>query len=247
MKRKLLVAILVSLLALWLCGLALAETDPIICTMEVSPSTLSEPGDVSVTITVSNSGETDLKDPLTLYNPTSEIVKEFGDNGSVILKAGEVKTWTGTWNVNQRTLENGQIIFYVKYVLYKDDGTRDTKSQPIYGKLNATESKTDVEIRRTISPGTARQGQTVTVKYDIVNIGTVSLKNITLQESKDISKKVVNVAEELKAGETAQVKLPVTMCAVKKDVSSDDQIGRSLAIASKALRNRTGLHENGGW
>ena len=218
MKRKLLVAMLVSLLALWLCGLALAETDPIICTMEVSPSTLSEPGDVSVTITVSNSGETDLTDPLTLYSPTSEIVKDFGDNGSVTLKAGEVKTWTGTWNVNQRTLDNGQIVFFVKYVLYKDDGSRDAKSQPIRGKLNATESKTDVEIRRTISPGTARDGQTVTVKYDIVNTGTVSLKNITLEESKDISKKVVKVADELKAGETAQVKLPVTMG--KKDLTS---------------------------
>lgn len=223
MKRILLVAALVCALMLLFGSAALAAaTDPIVCSMEVSPTNLAEPGEVSVTITISNSGDTDLTDPLTLYNPASEIVTDFGDKGSATLKAGEVKTWTGKWDVNQKTLDNGQIVFFVKYVLYDDSGARETKSQPIRGKLNATESKTDLEVKRTISPGTAREGQTVTVKYDIVNIGTVSLKNVTLQENKDINAKVVKVADELKAGETAQVKLPVKMG--KKDLTSSATI-----------------------
>ena len=222
MKRKMLVAALILGLALLLCSVALAVTDPIVCNMEVSPSSLAEPGEVTVTITVSNSGETDMVDPLTLYSPTSEVVSDFGDKGSVTLKAGEVKTWTGKWTVNQRTLDNGQIVYFVKYFLTDDNGTKEAQSQPIRGKLNATESKTDIEIKRTISPGTAREGQTVTVKYDIVNTGTVSIKNITLQENKDIKAKTVTVAEELKAGETAQVKLPVTMG--KKDLTSSATI-----------------------
>ncbi|NLI20877.1 MAG: hypothetical protein GX418_04935 [Clostridiales bacterium] len=222
MKRKLLVATLLLLFTLLVGGAALAATDPIVCSMEVSPDTLSEPGDVTVTITVSNSGDTDMKDPLTLYSPTSEIVKDFGDQGSVTLKAGEVKTWTGTWSVNQRTLDNGQIVYFVKYFLYKDNGEKEAQSQPIRGKINATEARTEIEIRRTISPGTAREGQTVTVKYDIVNTGTVSLKDITITENKDISSKAVSVTAELKAGETAQVKFPVTMG--KKDLTSSATI-----------------------
>lgn len=222
MKQKLLVAALALWLVLMLGGAALAATDPIVCSMEVSPSALSEPGEVSVTITVSNAGDTDMKDPLTLYSPTSEIVKDFGEQGSVTLKAGEVKTWSGKWDVNQRTLDNGQIVFFVKYFIYKDSGEKEAQSQPIRGKLNATESKTDIEIKRTISPGTAREGQEVTIKYDIVNIGTVSLKNVTLAENKDISAKTLTVAKELKAGEAAEVKLPIKMG--KKDLTSSATI-----------------------
>ncbi len=211
MKRKLLVAALLLAAAILMGGVALAADDPIVCSMEVSPSSLAAPGDVTVTITVSNSGDTDMKDPLTLYSPTSEIVSDFGDKGSVTLKAGEVKTWTGTWAVNQRTLDNGQIVFFVKYFLYKDNGEKEAQSQPIRGKLNVTEAKTDIEIKRTISPGTAREGQAVTILYDIVNTGTVPLKSITITENKDVAKKAVSVADELKPGEAAQVKFPVTM------------------------------------
>lgn len=211
MKRKLLVAALLLAAAILMGGVALAADDPIVCSMEVSPSSLAAPGDVTVTITVSNSGDTDMKDPLTLYSPTSEIVSDFGDKGSVTLKAGEVKTWTGTWAVNQRTLDNGQIVFFVKYFLYKDNGEKEAQSQPIRGKLNATEAKTAIEVKRTISPGTAREGQDVTILYDIVNTGTVPLKSVTITESKDVAKKAVSVAEELKPGEAAQVKFPVTM------------------------------------
>ena len=211
MKRKLLVAAFLLAAALLVGGVALAADDPIVCSMEVSPSALAAPGEVTVTITISNSGDTDMKDPLTLYSPTSEVVTDFGDGGSAVLKAGEVKTWTGKWAVNQRTLDNGQIVFFVKYFLYKSNGEREAQSQPIRGKLNVTEARTDVEIRRTISPGTAREGQTVTVIYDIVNNGTVPLKNLRLTENKDVAKKAVAVAEELKPGEAAQVKFPVTM------------------------------------
>ena len=218
MKRKLLVAGFLLLAALLLGGAALAADDTIVCSMEVSPSTLAAPGEVSVTITISNASETDMKDPLTLYSPTSEVVSDFGENGSVTLKAGEVKTWTGKWDVNQRTLDNGQIVFFIKYFTYKANGEREAQSQPIRGKLNVTEAKSNIEIKRTISPGTARSGQAVTVRYDIANTGTVSLKNISITEHKDIAAKAVTVAEELKPGELAQVKFPVTMG--KKDLTS---------------------------
>jgi len=211
MKHKLIVLALLFIAMLAFFTLASAATDPIVCTIEVEPSTLSEPGDVTITITVSNAGDTDMTNPLTLFDPTSQVVTDFGENGSVTLKAGEVKTWTGTWAVNQRTLENGQIVFFVKYTIIDDNGTSKTQSQPIRGEIEQATYEAKVTVTRTIIPETAHEGQTVNVIYDISNEGTVSIKNLTLEEAKDILTGKLSVTDELKAGETAQVKLPVVM------------------------------------
>lgn len=217
MKWKLLIAMLLAAMFLLSAGAALAETvtpvdpvDPVVCSMEITPSTLTQPGTVDVTINISNSGNTDMKDPVILYDPTSQVVSDFGTNGSVLLKAGQSETWTGKWDVNQRTLENGSVVFFVKYTLYKDSGESYSQSQPIRAKLSAQAAAADIEIKRTISPATAREGQEVTVKYDITNTGTVTLKNVTVQENKDINDAAQKIPE-LKPGEMAQVKFPVTM------------------------------------
>ncbi len=228
MKRKLFVMMLLSAALLALAGFAMAETDPIVCGMEVNPQKLAAPGPVDVTITISNSGDTDMKDPVTLYNPVSQVVEDFGTKGSVVLKAGESKTWTGKWDVNERTLSNGSIVFFVKYKLYKDSGEAYETSQPIRGKISAQAAAADVEIKRTISPGTARKDQVVTVKYDIINSGTVSVKNVTIQES--ISKDPQKVAE-VKPGETAQVKFSIKMGT--KDLLSKASITYQTAGSNK--------------
>lgn len=222
MKRKLLVLSLLAAALLFTACFALAETDPIVCTMEVSPAKLAAPGPVNVTISISNSGDTDMKDPLVLYNPVSQVVSDFGTNGAVLLKAGETKTWTGSWDVNQRTLENGTIVFFVKYTLYKDSGESYAQSQPVRGKINQQSAAAEIDVRRTISPPMARDGQKVTVQYDITNTGTVALTDIKLTEHKDIAKKVVAIGQDVQPGETAQIKLPVTMG--KKDLTSSATI-----------------------
>ncbi len=231
MKHKLIVLALLFIATLALCSMASAATDPIVCTMEVDPSTLSEPGDVTITITISNAGDTDMTSPLTLFDPTSQVVKDFGDNGSVTLKAGEVKTWTGTWAVNQRTLENGQIVFFVKYTIVDDNGTSKTQSQPIRGQIEQVVYEAKIAVTRTIIPETARKDQTVNVIYDITNEGTVSIKNLTLTETKDILADKLTVAEELKAGQTAQVKLPVVMDT--SDLTSKGTITYTIADGTK--------------
>ncbi len=230
MKRKLLVSMLLIALLLALACVASAETDPIVCSMEVSPSTLTAPGPVTVTINISNSGNTDMKDPVVLYNPISQVVEDFGTKGAVMLKAGESQTWTGTWDVNKNELAIGTIVYFVKYTLYKDSGEGYSQSQPIRGKLSSQAATGGIEIKRTISPGTAREKQTVTVKYDIVNTGTVSLTNIVVQENKDINKSPQKVAE-LKPGDSAQVKFPLTMG--KKDLVSSATITYQTAGSSK--------------
>ena len=217
MKWKWLFCILLAALLLGIAGMALAEEDPIVCSIEFRPERLPGPGTVTVTISVSNSGDTDMKDPLLLLNPASQQIADFGEDGSVTLKSGDTKTWTGTWDVNDQMLNQGVIAFYAKYTLYDDSGNGFSQTQPIQGKLSRQTAGADVEITRTISPTAARDGQVVTVKYDIANTGTELLKNITIQENDDINKNPQKVPE-LKSGDIAQVKFDVTMG--KKDLTS---------------------------
>lgn len=230
MKRIRIGAILLALSLCLFIGGSLAAEDPIVCTMEISPEKLSGPGQVNVTINISNSGDTDMRDPLVLYNPVGTAVEDFGEKGAVILKAGESKTWTGTWDVNQRMLDNGSVLYYIKYNLYDENGKAQESSQPIRARISTQEAIASMEVKRTIAPSTARNGQVVTVKYDIVNTGGVPLLNVTIQEHKDIQKDAQTVAE-LKPGETAQITFPVTMG--KKDLTSSATISYQTENSSK--------------
>ena len=58
MKRKVLILSLLAALLVALAGVAMAEADPIVCSMELNPDKLTGPGTVNVTITISNSGDT---------------------------------------------------------------------------------------------------------------------------------------------------------------------------------------------
>lgn len=231
MKRKVLILSLLMALMLLLAGFAMAEAvDPIVTSIEITPSKLTGPGKVSVTITVSNSGDTDLKDPVWLYDPAAQIVTDFGTDGSALLKAGETKTWTGTYDVNQRTLENGSVVYFVKYTLQNDSGKAVEKSQPIRAKITLQTAETDIDVKRTISPTIAREGQEIVVRYDIMNTGTVNLLDVTIQEHKNIHNQKYTIPT-LKPGQTAEIKYPVTMG--KKDLTSAATITYKSETQSK--------------
>ena len=61
MKQRLFILPLLIIAMIACYTFASAANDPIVCTMEISPPSLSEPGDVTVTITISNAGDTDMK------------------------------------------------------------------------------------------------------------------------------------------------------------------------------------------
>jgi len=185
-----------------------AAADSIVCSMEVAPSALSGPGDVTITITLTNTADTDMAAPLTLYDPAGQPVADFGDGGSVFLKAGEEMQWTGAWAVDQQMLDNGQIVYSFEYPLA--DGAGETQSRPIRGNIGQAD-EAHITVTRVIFPETASEGETVNVTYTIVNDGSVSVTNLALQESGDIRPQKLAVAAELQAGETAQVTLPVVM------------------------------------
>jgi len=231
MKRKGFVLCLVLAVMLLLAGFAVAvTTDPIVTSMELTPSKLTGPGPVTVTITISNSGDKDLQDPVILYDPAAQIVADFGTNGSAMLKAGETRTWTGSYDVNQRTLDNGFVVYYVKYTLYNENGKAVEQSQSIRQKISLQTAETDIEVKRTISPTIAREGQEVVVRYDISNTGTVALLDVSIQENKDIYSKKQTIPR-LEPGQTAEIKYPVKMGT--KDLTSKATITYASETQSK--------------
>lgn len=231
MKRKVLILCLVLAALLAAVGCAAAEsTDPIVCEMELNPDRLTGPGPINVTITISNSSDEDMRDPVLLYDPSTQLVSDFGTNGAALLKAGESVTWTGTYDVNQRMLENGTIVYFVKYSIYRDSGEAVSKSQAIRKEISMQSAEASIEVTRTISPSVARENQQVVVIYNISNTGTISLLDVTIQENADVHKDPQTIPE-LAPGLTAEIKYPVTMG--KKDLTSGATITYKAAGSSQ--------------
>ena len=216
------------MLCAWLLALiavmpfAFAEDDPVACTIEVSPEFLVGPGEVSVTITVSNVTDKDLQDPVQLFNPQAVPITDFGDDGLVSLMAGESKTWTGTYSVNERELEQGYIQYFAKYTVYQDNGQAAPSSQSIRATVSRTEAEIAVDVDRTITPPAAHEGQEVQVKYTITNSGTVALTDISIVENESINSKAQTIDKQLDPGAKIELTYKATMG--KKDLTSSANI-----------------------
>lgn len=216
-----------------LCVAALAATDPLKFSMELSQNKFTTTQSITVSITVSNTGEEDLPGPVTLYYPNGQPVEEFG---SPTLAAGASQSWSGNWDVTQKQLEAGKITFKVKYSMYNDDGelTNKTKNYSIpitYTTASAEDAKVQVEINRTITPSVAEKGQEVNVIYDVVNAGEVEITDVTIKENSSISKSTGTIAS-IPAGEKGSYTFTVTMGT--KDLTSQSTItykanGKTLA------------------
>lgn len=216
------------MLCVWLLALiammpfACAEGDPVACTIEVSPEFLVGPGDVSVTITVSNVTDKDLQDPVQLFNPQAVPITDFGDEGLVSLMAGESKTWTGTYSVNERELEQGYIQYFAKYTVYQDNGQATPSSQSIRATVSRTEAQIAVDVDRTITPPSAHEGQEVQVKYTITNSGTVPLTDVSIVENESINSKAQSTDKQLDPGAKIEITYKATM--EKKELTSSAKI-----------------------
>ena len=91
-------------------------------TMDFDKYTMSEPGKIQVVITVTNTSEADMKEPVTLYYPNDKKVEEFGDEG---LPAGKAKSWMGEWDVTQEELDEGNVTFSIRYAIYDGEPDKD--------------------------------------------------------------------------------------------------------------------------
>lgn len=215
MKRRLIVCLVaILMLTMGVFAVASAATDNIKIDMDLSTTTFTEPKDITVSIQVSNAGETNMPGPVTLYYPNGKQVEEFG---SPTLTVGTSKSWSGTWSVTQKQLEAGRITFKLKYSIENEAGELVNKSKNFSYPITYTGAVAAVEINRSISPTTAREGQEVTVTYDVVNTGNVEVTDVSIKENSSISSKKGTI-DSVPAGEKASYTFTVTM--KKKDLTS---------------------------
>lgn len=224
MRRKLLMLVLAVAAMLTVFGAAYAESaastasDPLKLDMTLSTNRFTEPKEITVSISITNTGDTDMERTVTLYYPDGTMIEEFG---SPTLSAGATKPWTGTWKVTQAQLEAGRITFVVEYYLRGDDGELMRKRKSFSKKLIFEGPQTATVIKRRIEPEAAGKGDTVKITYEIANTGNVDITDITVTENSQISKKSMKIGT-VKPGEMGSCTFEVKMGT--KDLTSTGEI-----------------------
>ena len=240
MKRRLIVLLVcVAALLVALSATAMADFDPLKVSMSLSSNTFTEPKTITVSIKVSNTGESDMPGPVTLYYPNGKQVEEFG---SPTLSVGASQSWTGNWKVTQKQLEAGKITFKIEYSLYNDNDELVRKQKSFSKAIIYEGGVASVEVNRTIAPTTANKGQKVSVTYDVVNTGTLDISNVTITEDKSISSKAGTIAS-IKAGEKGSYTFTATMGT--KDLTSKATIaytadGKKSTVSKEAATIKYG-------
>lgn len=209
------IALVAALLLTLVCGTAaLAADDPLKVSMGLETNQFTGPKEITVSISVSNVGESDLPGPVTLYYPSGKQVEEFG---SPTLSVGTTKSWSGKWKVTQAQLDAGRITFKIKYSLYNEEGELVNKTKNFSKKIIYSGAAPELKVERSIRPTTAQKDQEVTVTYEIENTGAVEVTDVTIKENSSISSKAGSI-EKIAAGEKASYTFTAKMG--KKDLTS---------------------------
>jgi len=208
MKKRILVCLtMVFLLAVCFIGTAMAASNVPEVAVVLSTNRFSGPQEVTITIRVTNTADTDMPGKVCLFDPEDKQITEFGEP---VLAAGASKSWTGTWFVTEEQLAAGRIAFGLSYDILDNSGAIITKTQPFYCAIVNTAAEADIEVRRTITPTTARNGQKVSVIYEISNVGGVDVTDVVIKESSAVASSEGKIAL-IKAGEKATYTFTVTM------------------------------------
>ena len=218
-RKHLIPGLILALVLVLLCAAsALAADDPLKVSMELSTNKFSEPKEITVSISVSNVGESDMPGPVTLYYPSGKQVDEFG---SPTLTVGTSKSVTVNWKVTQKELEAGRITFKLKYSIYNDDGDLVNKTKNFSKKLIYSGAEPELTVNRTIKPTTAQKGQEVTVTYEIENTGDTDVTGVTIKENNSVSGKSGTI-DAIAAGAKESYTFTATMGS--KDMTSSATI-----------------------
>lgn len=205
--------------ALLLCaGMAQAAEDPVTVTMQLSSTSFTAPGEIDIVINISNTSDSDLPGPMTLYFPDGSQVEEFG---TPTLAAGTSASWSGKWNVTQEELNEGVIMFKLGYSITGDDGEVVKKLVALGRQIAYDGGVASLEVVRSIMPTTAGEGQKVSVTYSLVNTGTLPISNLVITENSSISSSTGKIAS-IEAGEEASYTFTATM--KKKNLTSQASI-----------------------
>ena len=211
---------LLLLLALLFALPAMAD-DNINFTLSVEPSSLTAPGPVTVSVRVVNAGETDMTEPVMLYDPSGALVPTFGDGGQALIKKGDYVTAQHTYNVTQQQLDEGKLTYMLSYNDVDASGNVVVKSLSASAALTFTGTAPRLTVNRTIDPEVVRNGKTATVQYELYNSGNVEIKNILVEENTSISANAQTVTS-LAPGERKTIKFTATMR--QKDLTSRGKV-----------------------
>jgi len=195
MKSRVFLGALVLVVMLAASALALNDASSISFAVSVEPAALKAPGEVTVSVRVANVGTQDITVPMTLYDADDKILTAAFDGGAITsLKVNEVVTWEGKWQVSQKHLDAGKIIFNLR--LNTTDATGAIAQVSIAASANIAfdGDKVELKVSREILPEVVRPNNDVTVTYTLTNTGTVGLKDITVRENRLISNTQQTVA-----------------------------------------------------
>ncbi|MEG0767135.1 MAG: hypothetical protein RR482_05410, partial [Clostridia bacterium] len=180
-------------------SVAMAADDPVSVRIECNPSSLSGPSTITVSIQVFNVGDDDLPGSVTLYDPSGNVVTDFGSGGSVNLGIAQAQAWSGKWNVTEEQLKAGKIVFKVAYSMYDDAGQRISQSKPVSARIFKKEGEPQLKVERVVLPKNPVKGQEMTVSYTLINTGTVEILSVRVEDKGLLPEPIL--VESLPAGE----------------------------------------------
>lgn len=204
-------ALLLSILAVMLLfALPASAAESISFSLSVEPASLTEPGPVTVSVRVANTGDADLTEPVSLQDPDGQIVTAFGDGGQALIKQGEYVTAQQTYNVTREQLSDGKLTYTLSYNQVDENGNVVVQTLAKSAEIAYTGTHVDLTVNRTIDPEVVRRDKTVNVQYELYNAGNVEIKNIRVRENSSVSGTSQTIAS-LAPGERKTIQFTATM------------------------------------
>lgn len=194
MRKRIILALLTAMLCL-LAPLAIAEGfNPIRISTQAEPQTLTGPQSVTVTIKVVNSGEGNINNPITIFDPNGTQVASWGS-----LAIGQSQSWQGSWSVTQDQIDAGRLRYSVSYTTYDDDGNAVPTTSTASVTVQKESAAPGLTASYSISPTIAQKDQEVKLTYTLSNTGNVDLTHVRITNT-GIGQKNINIAS-LSVGE----------------------------------------------
>jgi len=229
------VAMLLSVLMLCACAFASADADPIRVSSLSEPQSVISEQDVSITIKIYNSSQTDMLDEITLFNPQGISVEKYSG-----LKGEQSVTYTGKWHVTKDQIEKGKINYYIQYTVDTGSGPQTaTRTVPV--TIQTEEAAPQLTATYSISPASAREGQTVTLSYTLSNTGNVELRNIVIENDgvskEELAQPFLSVGEKVTL--TDSFKMGTKELVSKPSITYQADSSKKLTISDLARKTIT--------
>lgn len=219
----------ILLLLLALCAapaLALADFVPVSLSAWALPARLSAPGEVTVTIEITNIADGDLPEAIELFDPEGTRVQVWPS-----LSMGSTVSYSGPWQVTSGQLEAGKLSYTVAYPLYNEE-TREMgrARQGLSVAVQRAQGEAVIAGDTAITPKAASTGQAVTLTYTLANTGSATARGVTLRNFGekvffgDIAPggEAVRRAQTVRMGEESMLSQPVVSWQEGEDGETKD-------------------------